>query len=70
MLKVLTEKGQGRAYLGQQIIPLLGQFGYKESIPELRRILATDCKDLARSLVPPEGIHWLAAQALCRLGDR
>jgi HEAT repeat protein len=70
LLKVLQETGEGRAYLGFQILPLLEEFGYKESLPELKRIVATDKTRLEKSLVPPERIQALAARAMWQLGDR
>ena len=41
LLKVLQEKGNGKGYLGEFIIPVLGDFGYAEALPELKTILAT-----------------------------
>jgi len=45
LLKVLQEKGKGKAYLGEFIIPVLGDLGYGEAIGELKAILATDDAD-------------------------
>jgi HEAT repeat protein len=60
LLAMLQEKGMGKAYLGEDIMPLLGEWGYKESIPELRRILQAEGKYLS----------ILAAKVLWQLGDR
>ncbi len=69
LLSVLREKGPGRAYLGDLIIPILGDLRFKESVPELRRILCTPIKDLEKALIPGAWIHIRAAQALRKLGD-
>ncbi len=42
LLAVLQEKGAGKGYLGDYIIPLLGDWGCTASIPALQRILAQD----------------------------
>jgi hypothetical protein len=68
LLTVLREKGPGRGYLGSVIIPLLGEFGHREAIPELCHILATDPGDLAGALDPAE-THGHAASALWEFGD-
>ncbi|HUT14597.1 MAG TPA: HEAT repeat domain-containing protein, partial [Thermoguttaceae bacterium] len=41
LLKMLQEKGNGKGYLGEFIIPVLGDLGYGEAIGELKTILAT-----------------------------
>ncbi|MCI0641816.1 MAG: HEAT repeat domain-containing protein [Gemmataceae bacterium] len=70
LINVLAEKGPGRAYLGHLIIPLLGDFGDKEAIPELKRILKTPGKDQEYSLWGLEYNQGLAAKALWQLGDQ
>jgi HEAT repeat protein len=42
LLKVLQERGEGRAYLAAFTIPLLGEFNHQEAIPILKTILASD----------------------------
>jgi HEAT repeat protein len=69
LLKVLMEKGSGKAYLGPYILPLLAEFQYKESIPELKRIIATDPSSLAPSLQPSSYVQVQAARVLWQLGD-
>ena len=83
LLKVLQEKGNGKGYLGEFIIPVLGDLGYGEAIPELKTILATG--EVAgvnyTAAYPPENhpaeqkrvkaiVNRLAARALLQLGDR
>lgn len=60
LLEVLQEKGAGRAYLGHAIIPLLGEWEYTKSIPDLRLILTSENDNLAS----------LAARSLFQLKDR
>ncbi len=36
---LLNEKGLGRAYIGGQIMPFLGDVGGAECLPELQRVL-------------------------------
>src|SRR5262249_22126485 len=67
---VLGEKGAGRAYLGHLIIPILGEMGDREAIPELKRVLATPSEKHERTLWGPKYLHALAASALMQLGDR
>jgi HEAT repeat protein len=67
LLKVLAEKGRGKAYLASFIIPVLGQFRYKESVPELKRIIAARPKDLVLSVDKPTEIKALAAKALIKI---
>ena len=61
LLRVLQEKGEGKAYLGTFIIPLLGEFGHREAVPELQRVVKGQ-KD--------QHVGLLAAEALFQLGDR
>jgi HEAT repeat protein len=61
LLRVLQEKGEGKAYLGMFIIPLLGEFGYRNAVPELQWIVKGQ-KD--------QYVGLLAAEALFQLGDR
>jgi len=83
LLKVLQEKGNGKGYLGEFIIPVLGDFGYGEAIGELKTILATDEVAGVNYTVayPPENhpaeqrrvkakVNRFAARALLQLGDR
>jgi len=76
LLKILREKGEGKAYLGEFIIPLLGEFHYAKAIPQLERILTTP--DLGgfpkgRPSLDPKAtkakVNRLTARALCQLGD-
>jgi HEAT repeat protein len=69
LLKVLMEKGNGKAYLGPYILPLLAEFQYKESIPELKKIIAADPSSLAPSLQPSSYVQVQAARVLWQLGD-
>ncbi len=69
MIDLLAEKGKGKAYFGHAIIPLLGEFGDKTAIPELKRILEAKDDDLLRSVVSPEQLKALAARSLWQLGD-
>lgn len=65
LLALLAEKGPGRAYFADDIIPHLGPLGDPAAIPELKRVLA------APETVP--GRHPTQAQAavaLWQLGDR
>jgi len=66
LLTVLEEKGQGQAYLGFVIIPLLGEFGNTKAISSLRRVLITETKDLE----PTSGSLRSVAVALWQLRDR
>jgi HEAT repeat protein len=70
LLKVLAEDGPGKAYLGSFILPLLGEFQYKESVPELKRIIASDPSTLAPSLNSSSYVQILAARVLWQLGDK
>jgi hypothetical protein len=71
MFKMLVEKGPGRAYFAGQIVPILAEFGYKEAIPELKRILEADEKLFTNPGKPysPPWIKMLTARALWQLGD-
>lgn len=65
LLALLAEKGPGRAYFADDIIPHLGPLGDPAAIPELKRVLA------APETIP--GRHPTQAQAavaLWQLGDR
>lgn len=68
MVTVLAEKGPGRAYLGHLIIPILGQFGEHEAIPELKRVLETPAGEHEPTLWGRDYLHVLAASALMQLG--
>jgi len=83
LLKVLQEKGKGKGYLGEFIIPVLGDFGYGKAIPEFKTILATGeiaGVNLHRAYSPKRiaaerrrvkaKVNRLAARALLQLGDR
>ena len=83
LLKMLQEKGNGKGYLGEFIIPVLGDLGYGEAIGELKTILATDEVAGVNYTVayPPENhpaeqrrvkakVNRLAARALLQLDDR
>jgi HEAT repeat protein len=59
LLTVLQEKGPGKAYLAEFIMPLLGRWGHRDSIPELRRVLADGREHALR-----------AGETLWQLGDR
>jgi competence protein ComGC len=63
LLKVLQEKGEGKAYLGAQIIPFLAEYGGIECVPELKRIAFARDKDILPSLDKPEDIRSLAGDA-------
>ncbi|MFL5341487.1 MAG: HEAT repeat domain-containing protein, partial [Gemmataceae bacterium] len=71
LLTLLAERGPGRAYFGPVIIPLLGEYGHKEAVPELKRILETDDKQFAyrRSPLRPFDVKLLAARVLMQFGD-
>jgi len=69
LVNVLAEKGPGRAYRGHAVIPVLGHFGDKEAIPELKRILEAPSDKHERTLWGKDYLHVLAASALLQLGD-
>jgi HEAT repeat protein len=69
-LKLLQEKGPGKAYLGSFLIPALVEFGYRECIPELKKIVAANPRDLALALDTPAEIQTLAQDAIGHLGKR
>ena len=71
LLAMLAERGPGRAYYGAQIIPLLGDFGHQESIPELKRVLDCDPKLFARypTIFHPAEMKMMAARVLFQFGD-
>jgi HEAT repeat protein len=68
LLELLRERGTGKAYLGQFILPALGDFGFTSAVPELRSILATDPAEYAHSRFAQD-VPCLAAAALWKCGD-
>ena len=82
LLKILQEKGKGKGYLGEFIIPVLADLGYDEAIPELKTILATgEIAGVHLPELPPEEytaarkrikakVNRWAARALLQFGDR
>jgi len=76
LFKVLEEKGPGRGYLAEFIVPVLAQLGYKEAIPTLRTILAAETlagvpadKPWINPAAVRATVRRLTAAALYRLGD-
>lgn len=69
LLSVLQEKGAGKAYMAWYIIPALTDFGYQESVPELKRIVAADPAEFAPALDNPARIKALAATAISKLEE-
>jgi hypothetical protein len=68
-LELLAEKGQGKAYFGHAVMPVLGDFGDKAVIPELKRVLAAKDDHLCESVITPDFLRALAARALLQLDD-
>ncbi|MCI0739663.1 MAG: HEAT repeat domain-containing protein [Gemmataceae bacterium] len=60
LLELLSEKGLGKGYFGNRIMPFFAKWGYTESIPEIKRILGSSTNFK----------RWLAAQYLFQLDDR
>jgi HEAT repeat protein len=69
LVNVLAEKGPGRGYLGHLILPILGDLGDKEAVPELKRVLDTPSDKHEPTLWGRDYLHALAAAALLQLGD-
>jgi hypothetical protein len=69
LITVLAEKGPGKGYLGHLIIPILGDMGDKEAVPEFKRVLDTPSDKHERTLWGRDYLHVLAAAALMQLGD-
>lgn len=69
LIAMLAEKGEGKAYYGDAIIPVLGDFGDKVAIPELKRILTAKPDDKWRGFYAQDKLRALAARALWQLGD-
>ena len=64
LLKVLIEKGSGRAYLGAQIIPFLADYGGPDCVDELKRIAFAKDEDVIRSVsYKPGDIRSMAGDA-------
>jgi HEAT repeat protein len=82
LLKVLQEKGNGMGYLGEFIIPVLGDFEYGDPTAELMLILTTgEIAGVHPAPLPPEAVldeqkrvkakvNRFAARTLLQLGDR
>lgn len=70
MLKVLREKGEGRAFFGGYIIPFLGEYGGLECVPELRRIAASDEGEWGHAKSEARYIKAAAAKAVGRIEAR
>src|SRR5262245_3982481 len=51
LVALLAEKGEGKAFFGYRVIPVLGDLGDKDAIPELKRVLAAEPEDLRRGHV-------------------
>jgi hypothetical protein len=69
LITVLAEKGPGRGYLGHLVIPILGDLGDQEAVPELKRVLGTPSDKQEPTLWGRDYLHVLAAAALMQLGD-
>ena len=76
MLRVLREKGPGKGYLGEAIVPALADLGFREALPELRLVFAeaglaaTRPAQLPPMRRPRPDLRLPAARALLQLGDR
>ncbi len=75
ILEVLLEKGPGVGYFAETIIPVLGDLGDKDAIPELERIVASKPGPGEREDLHPythtgyPGVRKLAADAIQRIKD-
>lgn len=71
LLPVLQAQGPGRGYMGALVIPMLADWGYKEAIPELKKILAIDKKLMRPGPygMGADSVKQLAARALWQLGN-
>ena len=69
LVAMLAEKGEGKAYYGDAIIPVLGDFGDKAAVPELKRILTAKPDDPWRGFYSQDKLQVFAARALWQLGD-
>jgi len=70
LMPVLQAHGPGRGYMGALIIPMLADWGYKEAIPELQKILSIDAREMRPGPYgyTGTGVKKLAARALWQLG--
>jgi hypothetical protein len=67
MLEILREKGAGKGYLAQFIIPALLKFHFRQSIGELRHIAADATPQLFESPADCDRVKQLALEAAIQL---
>lgn len=69
-LRVLRERGPGKAYLGHAIVPFLAEFGGPECLPELQRIAAARPEDIDPTTSADGPIHPKVTEAIRAIKSR
>jgi hypothetical protein len=69
LVALLAEKGEGKAYFGDTVVPILGDLGDKAAGAELKRVLNAKPEDYVPNLASAKHLKALAARALWQLGD-